>query len=58
MLSADDLREQRDALVRRIALAQQALDGETAEPRSEQPATAPAPARKTRRATVPRPQPT
>jgi DNA-binding transcriptional regulator YhcF (GntR family) len=58
VLGADDLREQRDAVVRRIALAQQALDGETAEPQSEEPATAPAPARKPRRATVPRPQPT
>lgn len=53
VLSADDLREQRDAVVRRIALAQQALDGETTE---SQPATAPA--RRSRRAPVARPQPT
>lgn len=57
VLSADDLREQRDAVVRRIALAQRALDGESDEPqKAAQPA--PAPARKTRRATMPRPQPT
>ena len=55
VLTADDLRAQRDAVVRRIALAQQALDGETEEPTAEQ---SPAPARRTRRAPVPRPQPT
>ena len=56
VLTADDLREQRDAVVRRIALAQRALDGEVEPGPEKQPA--PAPARKARRATVPRPQPT
>ena len=41
VLSADDLREQRDAVVRRIALAQRALDGETERRRSPQPSRRP-----------------
>ena len=56
MLSTDDLRTERDALVRRVGEAQRALDGEP-EP-APHPVAEKAPARKPRPKPVPRAQPT
>lgn len=58
VLTADDLREQRDAVVRRIAIAQRVLDGRTEPAPEPAPGQATAPARRPRRAPVARPQPT
>jgi DNA-binding FadR family transcriptional regulator len=59
ILSADELREQRDAVIRRVAEAQRLLDGgETAPAPAAAEVPAEAPARTPRRAPVPRPQPT
>jgi hypothetical protein len=60
LLTAEDLRAQREALVRRIAAAQRIIDGEDEpQPGAErEPAPDVAPARTPARAPVPRAQPT